>query len=217
MHFLSGDNESRMQHSESRTEPRVARFPTFELTLPSWVESFIPSPDHVYATLEERMQLAIDLSRQNIEQGTGGPFGAAVFDLDTGRLVAPGVNVVVSSGWSGAHGEMVAYAIAQQIVGTHDLGGEGLARHELVTSCEPCSMCFGATPWAGIKRLVCGAKEADARAIGFDEGPKPANWVQALEDRGIEVVEGLLQSEAAQVLRDYGTGGGAIYNGRLGQ
>lgn len=217
MHYLSGDNESRMPHSESRIEPHAARFPTFELALPEWVESFVPPADHVYATPQERMQLAIGLSRQNIEQGTGGPFGAAVFDLDTCRLVAPGVNVVVSSGWSGAHGEMVAYAIAQQIVGSHDLGAKGLARHELVTSCEPCSMCFGATPWAGIKRLVCGATEADARAIGFDEGPKPANWVQALQVRGIEVVEGVLQHDAAQVLRDYGTRGGAIYNGRLGQ
>lgn len=206
-----------MPQFESRTEPLIRRFPTFELALPTWVEAFVPPADHVYATLEERMQLAIDLSRQNIEQGTGGPFGAAVFDLDTGRLVAPGVNVVVTTGWSGAHGEMVAYAIAQQIVGTHDLGGNGVARHELVTSCEPCSMCFGATPWAGIKRLVCGATEADARAIGFDEGPKPANWVQALQERGIEVIEELLQDDAAQVLRDYGTRGGAIYNGRLGQ
>jgi hypothetical protein len=41
--------------------------------------------------------------------------------------------------------------------------------------------------------------------------------VQALEERGIEVAVGVLQDDAAQVLRDYGIRGGAIYNGRLGQ
>src|SRR5690606_21560860 len=134
MHFPSGDSESSMPQFESRTEQHVARFPTFELALPSWVEAFLPPPEHVYSTLEERMQLAIDLSRKNIEHGTGGPFGAAVFELDTGRLIAPGVNMVVNAKWSGGHGEMVAYSIAQQVIGTHDLGGAGIARHELFTS-----------------------------------------------------------------------------------
>jgi tRNA(Arg) A34 adenosine deaminase TadA len=110
---------------------------------------------------------------------------------------------------------MVALAIAQQVSQTHDLGGPGCAPHELVTSCEPCSMCFGATPWSGVKRLVCAANEQDARDIGFDEGPKPTDWVAALEARGIEVVQGVLREEAVAVLRDYAVGGGAIYNGRL--
>ncbi|WP_425400992.1 nucleoside deaminase [Aeoliella sp.] len=192
------------------------RFPKLEVTLPAWVESFLPPVDHLYRSDEERMDLAINLARKNIEQGTGGPFGAAVFDLDSQTLLAPGVNVVVSTKWSGGHAEMVAFAMAQQLVGSHDLGGEQHRRYEIVTSCEPCSMCFGATPWSGVKRLVCGATEADARAIGFDEGPKPENWIEALHSRGIEVIEGVRRAEAAQVLRDYATTGGHIYNGRGG-
>lgn len=189
------------------------RFPSLTVSLPAWVEQELPPADYRFESTDERVELAISLSRVNVRLG-GGPFGAAVFDADTGRLVAPGVNLVVPTGWSGGHAEMVAIAIAQQVAGGHDLGAPGMPRHELVTSCEPCSMCFGATPWSGVKRLVYAACEADARAIGFDEGPKPADWAQELESRGIEVVASPLREQAAKVLRDYATQGGAIYNGR---
>jgi hypothetical protein len=38
------------------------------------------SGDEVYPTAEYRMHLAVELSRQNVECGTGGPFGATVFE-----------------------------------------------------------------------------------------------------------------------------------------
>lgn len=192
------------------------RFPVLSVSLPDWVERLLPPADHVFETLEERMQLAIELARINVQHQTGGPFGAAIFDRDSGRLVAPGVNVVVPARWSGGHAEMVAFAMAQQVLESHDLGSQGLPSCELVTSCEPCSMCYGATPWTGITRLVCGAREADAEEIGFDEGPKPDDWVETLTTRGIEVERDILRSDAAKVLRDYGSLGGDIYNGRFG-
>jgi hypothetical protein len=86
---------------------------------------------------------------------------------------------------------MVALANAQQAIGHFDLGAAGMPRHELVTSCEPCSMCYGAIPWAGVRKVLCGARGGDAEAIGFDEGPKPKNWVTALKKRGIDVSRGL--------------------------
>lgn len=162
------------------------------------------------------MRLAIELARINVQRGTGGPFGAVIFDRDSGRLLAPGVNVVVPARWSGGHAEMVAFAVAQQVLGSHDLGHAALPRCELVTSCEPCSMCYGATPWTGITRLVCGAREADAEAIGFDEGPKPDDWIERLAARGIEVERDVLRTEAAKVLLQYGSQGGDIYNTRGG-
>ena len=195
---------------------RCTRFPALVVQLPSWVESFLPDSEHVYETIEERMRLAVDLSRKNVEMGTGGPFGSCIFNMNSKKLLAPGVNIVVGSNWSGAHGEMVAYAIAQQILNTHDLGGPGMSDYELVTSTEPCSMCFGATPWTGIRRMICGAREEDARAIGFDEGPKPDDWVQALRSRGIEVIQEVLRDEAKAVLDAYASAGGHIYNGRQG-
>ncbi len=191
-----------------------SRFPQLTIWLPAWVDSFLADPDTVYPTVQDRMNIAIGLARHNVKNGTGGPFGAAIFDMDTHKLIAPGVNLVVPTRWSGGHGEMVAYAIAQQILQSHDLGGTGMPRLELVTSTEPCSMCFGATPWSGIRRLVCGARDSDARAIGFDEGPKLEQWVQALESRGIEVVQDILRTEASEVLQAYASSGGIIYNGR---
>lgn len=149
------------------------------------------------------MKLAIALARENARRGSGGPFGAAVFERDTGRLVAVGVNAVVASGLSLAHAEMLALSFAQRARGRFDLGGPSSPAHEVVTSSEPCAMCFGAIPWSGVRRLVCGARASDAEAIGFDEGPKPARWAHALELRGIEVVRDVQRAEARAVLREY--------------
>lgn len=157
------------------------------------------------------MDFAIALARENARRCSGGPFGAAVFERDTGRLVAVGVNAVVPSGLSFAHAEMLALALAQHARKRFDLAHPRLPVHELVTSSEPCAMCFGATPWSGVRRLVCGARASDAEAIGFDEGPKPRAWVAALERRGIAVVRDVRRAEAVAVLHEYGAAGGTIY------
>jgi tRNA(Arg) A34 adenosine deaminase TadA len=162
------------------------------------------------------MALAVKLARSNVQHGTGGPFGAGIFESETGRLLAPGVNLVVSAATSIAHAEIVAIAIAQQVIGNFDLGAEGLPPYELVSSAEPCAMCLGAVPWSGVRRLVCGARDEDARRIGFDEGPKPEKWVLALESRGIAVVTDVCRSEAIAVLDGYRRQGGPIYNAREG-
>ena len=197
---------------DSETEP-VRHFPRLVLELPAWVEEVVGDRDRIYASDEERMRLAIALSRRSLDEG-GGPFGAGVFDRG-GRLVAPGVNLVVLAGTSIAHAEIVALALAQQVVGGFDLGAGG-ARHELVTSTEPCAQCFGAVPWSGVRRVVCGATTEDAEAIGFDEGPKPESWREALERRGIAVRRGVLRDAAKAVLDAYARAGKPIYNASLG-
>lgn len=161
---------------------------------------------------EARMRFVIELASRNIAEGTGGPFGAAVFERDSGVLVAVGVNVVLASRCSLAHAEMVAIAGAQGRLGSHDLGAPGMPAHELVSSCEPCAMCFGALPWSGIRRLVCGATDTDARAIGFDEGPRHADWMAELAARGIEVHRQVCREQARAVLERYRELGGDIYN-----
>ena len=67
-----------------------------------------------------------------------------------------------------------------------------------------------------MRRLVCGASDADARAIGFDEGPRADDWIEALRARGIEVVTGVCAEAARAVLRRYAALGGEIYNARRG-
>jgi len=157
------------------------------------------------------MRFVIALARKNVQQGTGGPFAAAVFDV-TGGLVAPGINLVTSSNCSVLHAEMVALMLAQKTLGRYDLSDGGRRRFELVSTTEPCAMCFGAVPWSGVSQLVCGARDEDARAIGFDEGPKLTDWVSALNSRGITVQRDVLRKEATAVLREYVVAGGVIYN-----
>jgi tRNA(Arg) A34 adenosine deaminase TadA len=190
------------------------RFPGISLRLPAWVGEVVE--DRTYPTVEDRMRLAVELSRENARRGTGGPFGAAVFESRSGRLVAPGVNLVVGSGNSVAHAETVAIMVAQQVVGNFDLGAAQDPACELVASTEPCLMCLGATIWSGVHGLVCGARDEDAAAIGFDEGPKPPVWHERLEERGISVHRDVLREDAVRVLRDYTAGGGRIYNARGG-
>jgi tRNA(Arg) A34 adenosine deaminase TadA len=191
-------------------------FPEVTLRLPGWVGELSPDGDRVYRTVEDRMRFAVELSRLNVRNDTGGPFGAAIFERETGRLLAPGVNLVVGSGCSVFHAEMVAIMVAQKVVGTFDLGADNLPSYELVTTTEPCAMCLGATPWSGVRHLVCGARDEDARAVGFDEGSKTSEWVGALEDRGITVQQDVLREEAVAVLREYAERGGEIYNSRQG-
>jgi tRNA(Arg) A34 adenosine deaminase TadA len=189
-------------------------FPTVDITLPAWMDDALPDRNHRYPTVADRMALVIDLASKNVDAGTGGPFGAGIFELQSGRLVAPGVNMVIPGNCSVAHAEITAIMVAQRIMGTYDLGGEGLPPMELVSSTEPCAMCLGAVVWSGVRRLVCGGRDADARGIGFDEGPKPNDWALALESRGIAVIRDVDRSAAMAVLKYYVKRGGLVYNAR---
>jgi tRNA(Arg) A34 adenosine deaminase TadA len=182
--------------------------------LPAWVDEV--TDGRLFPHPEDQVLFAIDLARRNVAADTGGPFGAAVFEIQSGRLVAAGVNLVVPTNNAVAHAEIVAIALAGQAVGSFDLGAEGLPGMVLACSCEPCAMCFGAVPWSGVRRLLTGARDSDARAIGFDEGPKMSDWRAQLEARGIEVIVDVERSAGAKVLADYGAAGGLVYNGRSG-
>ncbi|MBL4774803.1 MAG: nucleoside deaminase [Mariprofundus sp.] len=189
------------------------------IRMPAWLIDMLQTCDDCYPTLKSRMALSIQLAKNNIEHASGGPFAAAVFDMDNHQFIAAGVNLVVATHCSMAHAEMIAISMAQQRLACFDLSlsepqqtGRKSRRLELVTSCEPCAMCFGAIPWSGIKHVACGARDADARAIGFDEGPKMDNWRQALTQRGIAVSTDICRQDAVAVLQYYALQGGEIYN-----
>lgn len=190
-------------------------FPELKLALPEWLRNALPEQDQRFVSDESKMMLAIKLSRLNCEFGTGGPFGAAIFNSKTGILVAPGINLVQSSGISAAHAEMVAIALGQKTIGSLNLGRNCHNDYELFSSTEPCAMCMGCITWSGIKRLACGASDADARAIGFDEGVKALDWIDQFNQRGITVDLEICRNEAVSVLRKYKTQGGLIYNGSV--
>ncbi len=184
---------------------------SLSLTLPGWVDKLIDL-ERPYPTDEEKMSLVNSLASQNVTNHTGGPFGAAIFERTNHRLVAPGVNLVVPASNPTAHAEIVAIGMAGARLGAYHLGDDGASPTVLATSVEPCAMCLGATPWSGVSRLIIGARDADARAIGFDEGYKPENWVETLNSRGIEVTQDVLRDEATSVLQAYLAAGKEIYN-----
>ncbi len=189
-----------------------------ELDLPGWMIHFLPRQEVPFPTLDGRMAFVIELSRQNVMHASGGPFAAAVFELDSGRLVAAGVNRVEPLNCSSAHAEVMAIAMAQNRLGTYDLGGAGMAAHELVTSSQPCLMCFGAILWSGVRRVVTGASGRDVESIlGFDEGPLPRRWKAELKNRDIELIGGVRRRDACRVLALYGERAGTIYNSRGGE
>jgi tRNA(Arg) A34 adenosine deaminase TadA len=187
-----------------------------ELRQPPWLTRFLETHPSRVAGEEARMRLVLDLTRANVEHASGGPFGAAVFENDTGRLIAVGTNRVAPSSCSIAHAEMIALAAAQQALGDPDLGSALPGGAVLVASAEPCAMCLGALPWAGITALVCGARDEDVRAIGFDEGDKPVDWALKLWRRGIAVTRDCRRREAVSILQAYRDGGGLIYGPKTG-
>jgi tRNA(Arg) A34 adenosine deaminase TadA len=195
-----------MTKRESKTPGSI------RVSLPRWAQglgkTLLPS-----RTDEEKMRLAIFLARENVRQGTGGPFGAAVFQQPANQLVSLGVNSVERLNNAALHAEMMALMFAQARVGSYTLSAPGLPAHELIASCEPCAMCLGAALWSGVKRIVCGALRSDAMALGFDEGPVFPASHRYLEARGVEIVCGVLTEEAREVFELYRERNGLVYNG----
>jgi len=183
------------------------------LTLPSWVEPFLTGWEESLHTPEGRMRLAVALSAENVARKTGGPFAAVIFEADSHRVVAAGVNVVVPQGTSLAHGEVVALLLAQEALGTHDLGRRDLPIFEMATTSQPCIQCYGALIWSGVHKVLVGARGSDVETIvGFDEGPVPADWVGQWALRGIETQVDVLREEACAVLQAYKESGAPVYN-----
>lgn len=181
------------------------------ISLPDWMHEVVDF-DRAYRTREQRMRLCIELARNNVLRDHGGPFGAAVFEVESGRVVGAGVNRVVPLNNSVLHAEMIAFMEAEAQVGSYTLSAEGIPAHEIVTSCEPCAMCLGAALWSGVERIVCGATRHDAAELRFDEGPVFPQSHEYLEARGIEIVMEVLRDEARAVFQLYREQGGTIYN-----
>lgn len=183
------------------------------ITLPQWIHDY-PFED-VYASDEDKVGLAIALSRINVEKRSGGPFGAAIFAPDD-RLIAVGVNRVLPQSNSVAHAEMMAFMLAQSRLQSARLNVamDGTDWHPITlsTSSQPCCQCFGASIWAGIDRMLIGARAEDVMALtSFDEGPLPNDWQGELAKRGIQLQHDVLREAACDVLREYTAREGGHY------
>lgn len=185
------------------------------INLPEWLIEEQKKLPSTYPSIEERVRLVIRLSQMNIDHETGGPFAAAVFEKQTGKLVSIGVNRVMPLNCSSAHAEIVALSLAQRKLGTFDLGGAGLPEHQLVVNWRPCIMCYGAVIWSGVRSLILGGSGSEMEQLtGFDEGPLGDNWIEKLEYRGIQVTPNLLPDEAIKVFHSFKERNMAVYNSR---
>ena len=162
------------------------------LSLPEWIDDFLKQYQFPLVSNEERMRFVLKLTLQNIEKTTGGPFGAAVFERESGQLVSVGVNVVLKQGCSAAHAEMMAIMLAQQELGTHDLGIPELPEFQLVTSGKMCAMCLGSVVWSGVREVLASAQPEDVENIvGFDEGPVFMGGENARKNTSVEMLKKL--------------------------
>ena len=108
------------------------------------------------------LERAIELSREGMRSGKGGPFGCVI--VKDGRIVGEGSNEVTTSNDPTAHAEVVAIRKACRELGTFQLTG-----CDVYASCEPCPMCLGAIYWARPDRVIYANTKIDAASIDFDD------------------------------------------------
>ena len=137
------------------------------------------------------MRRAIELARQGMSGGAGGPFGAVV--VRDGVIIGEGWNRVVGTSDPTAHGEVTAIRDACGKLGHFSLEG-----CDIYTTGEPCPMCLGAIQWARISRIYYGFSIVDAAPIGFDDREFYRQFTLPAEERDIPSAP--LASEEAKVL-----------------
>jgi guanine deaminase len=142
---------------------------------------------------EKFMRRAIELAREGMENGAGGPFGTVI--VRDGRIVGEGCNRVTSTNDPTAHAEIVAIREACQRLNSFQLTG-----CTVYTSCEPCPMCLGAIYWARPEKIFYAATRTDAAEIGFDDQFIYEEIAKPIETRRIETVN-FLRDEGLKVFR----------------
>ncbi|MES2659697.1 MAG: nucleoside deaminase [Verrucomicrobiota bacterium] len=141
------------------------------------------------------MRRAIELARQGMNQGAGGPFGAVV--VRDGVIVGEGWNRVIGTNDPTAHGEVTAIRDACAKLGTFSLEG-----CEIHTTGQPCPMCLGAIHWARIGRIYYGFRIEDAAEIGFDDTEFFRQMALPVEERLIPAEESC-RVEALELAQEY--------------
>jgi tRNA(adenine34) deaminase len=153
-----------------------------------------PDPPTPAGPYDPVMRRALDLAAAAVESGDV-PVGAIVLSPD-GDVLGEAANARERDGDPTAHAEMLALRAAARLVGSWRLTG-----CTLVVTLEPCTMCAGALVLARVARLVYGADDPKAGAVG-------SLW-DVVRDRRLnwrpEVVRGVLAAESAELLRAFFT------------
>lgn len=138
------------------------------------------------------MGLALDAARAALDSAEV-PVGAVVLD-SAGEVLATGFNERAIDNDPTAHAEVVALRRAAAVTGSWHLDGA-----TLVVTLEPCTMCAGALVLARVARLVFGAWDPKAGAVG-------SLW-DVVRDRRLnhrpEVLTGVRADECSTLLSDF--------------
>jgi tRNA(adenine34) deaminase len=141
---------------------------------------------------DDVMRAALDEARAALATGDV-PVGAVVVDAD-GAIVGNGRNAREALADPTAHAEILALQAAAGVRRSWRLDG-----CTLVVTLEPCAMCAGALVLARVSRLVYGAVDPKAGAVG-------SLW-DLVRDRRLnhrpEVVGGVRADECGALLRDF--------------
>lgn len=142
---------------------------------------------------EEAMAKAIELARAAASASGDVPVGAIILN-EAGEVISTGANQRELANNPVAHAEIIAIQKAAGAIGNWRLDG-----CTLVVTLEPCAMCAGAIAQARIPKLVFGAWDEKAGAVG-------SQWDLLRDPRQLhkpEVISGVLAAECAQLLGDF--------------
>ncbi|RKS79357.1 tRNA-adenosine deaminase [Actinomadura pelletieri DSM 43383] len=138
------------------------------------------------------MNRALDEARHAFEHAEI-PVGAVILD-ESGTILGTGHNNRERSADPTGHAEIVAMRAAASSLGTWRLSG-----CTLVVTLEPCTMCAGASVQARLARIVYGAVDPKAGAVG-------SLW-DVVRDRRLnhrpEVIAGIMADECAALLTEF--------------
>ena len=138
------------------------------------------------------MQAALSLAKVAADKGDV-PVGAIVVN-EAGEILGTGQNLREQSNDPTAHAEVIAIRQAAEKIGSWRL--DDLT---IIVTLEPCAMCAGAIAQSRIKRLVFGAWDEKAGAVG--------SVVDVIRDpralTKVEVVSGVLQHESSELLNKF--------------
>ena len=146
--------------------------------------------------MNEFMNIAIELSKENLDKKYGGPFGAII--VKNGEIVGKGINRVIKDNDPSAHAEIVAIRDACKNLNTPDLTG-----CILYTSCYPCPMCLSAIIWSNIKNVYYANTKEDAASIGFRDDLIYNYILNGSKDDNILKLESMSREEAIKVFDEY--------------
>ena len=145
--------------------------------------------------MNKYMEMANELSKDNLKTNVGGPFGACV--VKENKIIGKGSNHVLIDNDPTAHAEIVAIKDACKNINSYDLSG-----CELYTSCYPCPMCLSAIIWSNIKKVYYGNTKEDAKEIGFRDDDI-YNFIKNMSDNNILELECIDREETIKVFNEF--------------